>query len=91
MVGCVYHCTPAVSHDVSNSYKSTLSLFDSKYFVAILYFFPPHFKLVSCVIIISQHPNTAPLRRAAPGTRGRRRLAGGAGGAWGGRCAALRC
>lgn len=86
MVGCVDHCTPAVSHDVSNSYKSTLSLFDSKYFVAILYFFPPHFKLVSCVIVISQHPNTAPLCRV-------RGEDGGARGARGvrGADAALRC
>lgn len=64
MVGCVYHCITAVPHDVSNSYKSTLSLLDSKCFVALLYFFPLYFKLLSCVIIIHWHPNSSTVRRS---------------------------
>lgn len=64
MAGCVYHCITAVPHDVSNSYKSTLSLLDSKCFVALLYFFPLYFKLLSCVTIIYWHPNSSTVRRS---------------------------
>ena len=91
MAGCVYHCIAAVSHDMSNSYKSTLSLFDSKCFVAILYFFPPYFKSLSHVVVIYEHLNSSTVRRLRRVRGTRRSLTAGAGvgkarGA--GRCAA---
>lgn len=64
MVECVYHCITAVSHDMNNSYKSTLSLFDSKCFMAILYFFPSYLKLPSCGIVIGEL-NSSSGRRTA--------------------------
>lgn len=79
MVGCVYHCTTAVSHDVSNSYKSTLSLFDSKCVVAIFYLFPSYFKLLSCVIAICQHWNSSGVCRTVLGAREKSVPDGGAG------------
>lgn len=79
MVGRVYHCITAVPHDVSNSYKSTLSLLDSKCFVALLYFFPLYFKLLSCVIIIYWHPISSMVRRSTvPGEGTRECLTWGA-------------